>query len=466
MEKHNKNGRPSGDGMSAKEAILPKDGRPPKDYLPLEEALARLCREVTPVSGLELVGLLEASGRILAMDMDAPMDNPPFDRSPVDGYALCGADTREASREHPACFKVVAEIDAGSYYPGTVQPGEAVRIMTGAPIPKGCDVCVRQEDTNYGEDRVEVYVPCRAGMNYCYAGEDFVKGQRMLAAGTKLGYVEISVLASMGVKEVPVYRRPRIALLTTGDELVFPGTPLAPGKIYNSNLFGLGARLRELGFAPTYIRQLPDDGPGAAKVVAEAAKTMDLILTTGGVSVGKKDIIHDVLNLAGARRLFWGIQIKPGMPTLASMVGGVPLISLTGNPFGALATFELLVRPVLSKLCRDDTLPAPKARAVFCGAFQKASPVRRFVRARYTPVDILAPGTDTAGAPEGTVTAPDADAMRAPGISGACGFVTLPEGSHSSGVLASMRGCNCLIDIPAGSSGLCEGTLVDVFLIE
>ena len=401
-----------------------------KDNLSLEEAAACLCREVMPGTKTGMTELLDAVDRILAKDIYAPISNPPFDRSPVDGYAICSEATKGASKSHPACLKVIAQVDAGSYYAKAVEAGQAVRIMTGAPIPPGCDACVRQEDTDYGEDRVQIYVPYDADRNYCHAGEDFVKGQLMLREGTKLGYVEISVLASMGIKEVPVYCRPRIALFTTGDELLLPGEPLSPGKIYNSNLFGLVARMKALGVAPEIVCQLPDDAAGAAEAVREAVKTMDLILTTGGVSVGKKDIIHDVLKLLPARRLFWGVLMKPGMPTLACMAGGVPIISLSGNPFSALATFELLVRPVLARLCRDAQLLPKRTEAVLEGCFKKACPVRRFVRA-------------------------------------ACdnGTVRLPEGSHSSGVLASMQNCNCLIDIPGGSTGLLEHSTVDVILL-
>ncbi len=398
-----------------------------KDNLALEAALDQILDNIRPVTQTEEVPLLEAVGRILAGDMTAHINNPPFDRSPVDGYAVRSRDLSGACREMPIRLSVVAQIDAGMHYEGTVLPGQAVRIMTGAPVPAGCDACIRQESTDYGETVVEIYEECAPFTNYCYAGEDFQAGQQMLKDGSRLGYVEIGVLASMGCGQVPVYKKPRVALFTTGDELIFPGKPLRPGKLYNSNLFGLAARMQELGIRPFIFAHLPDDPELAAKRIREAAGECSLILTTGGVSVGKKDIIHDVIVLLGARRIFWGIAIKPGMPTVFSMLDDVPMISLTGNPFGALTNFELIVRPALARLCRDNFLLPVWSHGLMTGCFEKPSPVRRFVRAIYHR-----------------------------------GVVTLPEGSHSSGVLASMQGCNCLVDIPAGSKAILPGKRVRV----
>lgn len=402
-----------------------------KDNISLERAVEMILEHICPVADVERVPLLDGIGRVLAVDVRAPMDNPPFDRSPVDGYALRSADTAAASKEQPVYLKVAASVDAGGHFPGQVLSGQAVRIMTGAPIPEGCDACIRQESTDYGEETVAIHEPCAPFSNYCYAGEDFKKGQHMLTAGTKLGYVEIAVLASMGQVDVPVYRLPEVAVFATGDELVMPGTELGPGKIYNSNMFGLVARMMELGIRPIIFAQLPDDPAAAAQCISRAAGRCGLIITTGGVSVGKKDIIHDVIGLLGAQRLFWGVAIKPGMPTIFSMIGDAPMISLTGNPFGALTNFELLVRPALAKLCHDDTLVCRRSWAVMADGFLKQSPVRRFVRAMYEN-----------------------------------GTVRLPEGSHASGVLASMQGCDCLVDIPPGTRQLLPGTAVDIVLIK
>ncbi|MCI8513457.1 MAG: molybdopterin molybdotransferase MoeA [Lachnospiraceae bacterium] len=400
-----------------------------RDGVSVEEAVGRILDAVSPIERILELPLLECVGRVLAEDRYAGIDNPPFDRAPVDGYACRAFDTKEASKAKPVVLKVLREIDAGGYFEGTVGPGEAVRIMTGAPIPSGCDVCIRQEDTDYGEEFVRVYEEYAAYQNYCYAGEDFKKGQLMVKAGSRLTYVEIAVLASMGAETLPVYDKPAVALFTTGDEIVMPGKPLRPGKIYNSNLPGLAARMQELGFRPILAKQIGDEGAAVAEEIRNALAIADVVITTGGVSVGKKDILHDALPLLQAERKFWGVAMKPGTPVIFSVYKGKPIISLSGNPFGALTNFELLIRPMLAKLCRDESLIPVRREAVMAAEFGKASHGRRFIRAIYRE-----------------------------------GRVYLPEGLHSSGVLASMRGCNCLVDIVPGTECLKPGDKVSVVM--
>ncbi|MCD8364508.1 MAG: molybdopterin-guanine dinucleotide biosynthesis protein B [Clostridiales bacterium] len=398
----------------------------------LEEAVDCIINHTHKITRTENLPLLSASGRILAKDMITEMENPPFDRSPIDGYACHSADIQDASPEHPAALKVTEEIDAGQFSNRVVQPGEAVRIMTGAAIPAGCDCCVRQESTDYGETVVSVYEAVPAHGNYCDRGEDFKEGIRMLRAGEKLGYVELANLAAMGADTVPVCENPRIALFTTGDEVMEPGLPLLPGKIYNSNYYLLTARLAEFGITPVWSEHIPDDAGAVADAIRRAAAGgADLILTTGGVSVGKKDILHETLQLLNAEKLFWKVRLKPGSPTVFSVFQGVPVISLSGNPFGALANMELLVRPALEKMTGDSIYHMQKTTAILKDPFPKASRGRRFIRARYRN-----------------------------------GEVFLPDGLHSSGVLASMRGCNCLIDIAPGSPALQEGEQVSLWLLD
>lgn len=373
--------------------------------------------QYTPViNETEEVELNKAGGRILAQDMVAEFNNPPFDRSPVDGYACKAEDLAGASSEHPVKLKVMEEIDAGQYSERVVESGQAVRIMTGAAIPKGCDCCIFQEDTDYGEETVEIYREVKQWDNYCFAGEDFKKGTTLLKKGTHIGYVEAAVLAGMGAAKVPVYRRPKVVLLTTGDEVVEPGNPLPAGKIYNSNMTMLSARMMELGIEPFYMEAVKDNPQVMAEKIKEIAEQADMIITTGGVSVGKKDIMHESIRLIDAERIFWRVNMKPGMPTLFSVYenasgGKVPVISLSGNPFGVAVTIELLIRPALEKMMQNPAIGLKEVTGVMADDFVKGIKGRRFIRAYWEN-----------------------------------GRFHLPNGLHSNGVLSSMAGCNCLID--------------------
>ena len=242
--------------------------------------------------------------------------------------------------------------------------------------------------------------------------------------------METGILASMGCAEAVVYRHPKVSVLTTGDEVTSPGQPLQPGKIYNSNLTMLVVRLRELGIRPVLAKTISDDPELMGKALKDAAAQSDLIITTGGVSVGKKDILHKAVQVSGSERVFWRVIAKPGTPVLFSVCEGVPVISLSGNPFGAAANFEMLIRPALAKMTRDESLNPVVSQAVMADPFFKESKRRRFIRG------ILKDGQ-----------------------------VYMPSGLHSSGVLSSLQGCNCIVDIPAGSGALKLGDPVKVVLI-
>ena len=382
----------------------------------VEQAMEQILQYTPVINETEEVELNKAGGRILAQDLVAEFNNPPFDRSPVDGYACKAEDLAGASSEHPVKLKVMEEIDAGQYSERVVESGQAVRIMTGAAIPKGCDCCIFQEDTDYGEETVEIYREVKQWDNYCFAGEDFKKGTTLLKKGTHIGYVEAAVLAGMGAAKVPVYRRPKVVLLTTGDEVVEPGNPLPAGKIYNSNMTMLSARMMELGIEPFYMEAVKDNPQVMAEKIKEIAEQADMIITTGGVSVGKKDIMHESIRLIDAERIFWRVNMKPGMPTLFSVYknasgGKVPVISLSGNPFGVAVTIELLIRPALEKMMQNPAIGLKEVTGVMADDFVKGIKGRRLIRAYWEN-----------------------------------GRFHLPNGLHSNGVLSSMAGCNCLID--------------------
>ena len=395
----------------------------------LEEAVALLLK-TTPLSGETILPLEDSRGMVLAKDIIAGIDQPPFDRSPLDGYALRSADTANASADSPVRLSVAGTLCAGDFSAVAIQSGQAMRIMTGAPVPSGCDCVIKQEETGRERDKVAVYRRLAAHENICFRGEDFKAGSLLLAAGTKLNAAAIGVLSGAGLAEAPALRKPRAALISTGDELVEPGRgkTLPPGKIYSSNLAMLRARLCELGFPPATAIQTGDDPALAAALVKETLAQADVLITTGGVSVGEKDLFNEVFPLLGAEQIFHGVKIKPGTPAMFSLFEGKPILSLSGNPFAAAATFELLGRPLLSALACDVSLLPVKTFAALLSPYGKTAGTYRFVRGRLDN-----------------------------------GQVVLPEG-HSSGQLRSLVGCNCLVEIPPDTP-LSKGCTVGVYLL-
>ncbi|MBT9685486.1 gephyrin-like molybdotransferase Glp [Pseudoflavonifractor sp. MCC625] len=395
----------------------------------LEEARALMTESVRPL-GVEQVSRQEALGRTLAEDVTAPLDQPPFDRSPLDGYALRSADLTGASPEHPVSLRVVETVYAGGVPSRALGPGEAIRIMTGAMLPRGCDCVLQHERTDNGLEQVQIYAALSPHDNYCDRGEDYRTGEVLLPAGTVVDAAAVGVLASAGLSSVPVRRRPVVRVLSTGDEVVSPDLhPLPAGKIYGSNQELLTARLRELGVTDVEGLLIGDDPREVADTMAQLLGECDLLITTGGVSAGDKDIFHEALPLLGAERVFWKVNLKPGTPAMYSLWQGQPILSLSGNPFAAAATFELLARPLLAALTGESRFSLRSRTAVVEGSFPKASPGRRFLRGFYQ---------------EGRVSL---------------------TGKNDSGMLASLVGCNCLVDLPAGSPPVQEGQTVTVLLL-
>lgn len=395
----------------------------------LEEARALMAESVRPL-GVEQISRQEALGRTLAEDVTAPLDQPPFDRSPLDGYALRSADLTGASPEHPVSLRVVETVYAGGVPSRVLGPGEAIRIMTGAMLPRGCDCVLQHERTDNGLEQVQIYAALSPHDNYCDRGEDYRTGEVLLPAGTVVDAAAVGVLASAGLSSVPVRRRPVVRVLSTGDEVVSPDLhPLPAGKIYGSNQELLTARLRELGVTDVEGLLIGDDPREVADTMAQLLGECDLLITTGGVSAGDKDIFHEALPLLGAERVFWKVNLKPGTPAMYSLWQGQPILSLSGNPFAAAATFELLARPLLAALTGESRFSLRSRTAVVEGSFPKASPGRRFLRGFYQ---------------EGRVSL---------------------TGKNDSGMLASLVGCNCLVDLPAGSPPVQEGQTVTVLLL-
>ncbi len=396
----------------------------------LEEAVALLKENAAPI-GTEEVALHDALGRTLAQDIIAEIDQPPFSRSPLDGYALRAEDTVSASKETPVMLSVVDRVYAGQTPSCAVGAGEAIKVTTGAMLPEGCSCVLRQEATDQGEPILAVYESLKAGVNVCHQGEEYRAGAILLQKGTRMDAAALGVLASAGYTgTVEVCRHPLIGLVSTGDEVVSVGThPLPAGKIYGSNEYYLSARLRELGIDRVICVSAPDDPKQVADSLAELSNQCDLIITTGGVSVGEKDIFHQALPLLGAEQIFWKVNLKPGTPAMYSRWKGIPILSLSGNPFAAAATFELLARPLLAELTGETCFETVQTKALLASEFWKPSPQRRFIRGRYQ-----------------------------------CGWVWLPE-EHASGQLRSAVGCNCLVEVPARSGPLTTTDEVTVVLL-
>ena len=396
---------------------------------PVERAVALILQALDVPKNTEKVPLLQAMGRVAAQDVCARVAQPPFDRSALDGYALRAAEIAAAGPETPVTLPISRYLCAGSNPGGPLEPGTAARIMTGAPVPAGADCVLRQEDTESNGQTVTFYARVTARANICFAGEDIAPGKCLAPAGTLLDEVYLGLLAGQGIQTVQVYAKPRVALMPTGDELYSPEKPLVPGKIYDSNGPMLAARLLRLGAEPALLAAGPDDPAALGRKLAELLECYPLVITTGGVSVGDRDHLPQAAEEAGARLLFYGIDAKPGTPALAAEKNGHILLCLSGNPFASFATFELLARPALAKL--QGTAPAPvRVKATLANEFEKASPLRRFVRAKLVG-----------------------------------GVVTLPRGGHFSGGIGALVGCNCLVDVPAGSSDLHAGDEVEVILL-
>ncbi len=401
----------------------------------LEQAVEIILNSVDEMERTQLIFTKEANGRILAEEIYAPFDNPPFHRSPLDGFALRSEDLTGASKAAPKSIQVIDTVYAGGYCNKTVKQGEAVRIMTGAPIPDGADCVIRLEDIEEvpSDEKTCILVDkeLKHNENFCFKGEDVKKDTLLLQKGVKLTYIEQGILSSLGFDQIKVYDKLRAAVFATGDELVPPGIELTPGKIYDSNLLMIYARLCEFGITPIIAKHVSDDPVKVAEAIKMSCKSVDFVVTTGGVSVGDKDIFHEVLPILGAKRLFWKVNLKPGTPAMFAIYEGKPMFHLSGNPFAAATTFELLVRPYIAKAGMDESLYTKRKKVILEDDFIKISKGRRFIRGK---------------AEDGKVSVP-------------------PAAKHSSGMLASMAGCNCLIDIPAGSDELHKGDEVEILLL-
>ena len=385
-----------------------------------------------PVPATERVPLDDACGRIAARDLCARMDQPPFDRSPLDGYALHSADTAGAGEKTPVTLPVVMKLYAGDAPAAALPAGCAARIMTGAPLPPGADCVLMQELTDSGEEQVRIYAQLQPNANVVFRGEDIAAGAPIAAAGTVLTPAHIGVLAGQGIPDAEVFRPLTVGVLATGSELLEAGEAWASGKIYDANGIQNAARLRQLGFAVERTH-CSDDPEEIAARMKELLTRCDAVITSGGVSVGQKDYLPTVLEMLHAEPVFAGVAQKPGSPMIAAQVGEKLVFCLSGNPFAAAATLEQYAVPALLRAAgrrEEDCIPV-HTRGRLTTGFSKSSKGTRFLRARALGGLVEIPGEGNAEA-------------------------------HSSGSLSAMMGCNCLVELPAGSGPVAPGEEVEV----
>jgi molybdopterin molybdotransferase len=387
--------------------------------LTVEEARARILAAITPRAPLpaEAVPLTAALDRILAEDAIAHDETPPFINSAMDGYALRAEDTHNAAHESPVSLRLAGEVPAGRVYAGIVAPGEAVRILTGAPLPAGADAVLQQELTEVTSDTVTVRVAVVSGTNTRPAGGDIRPGMRLITAGTQLGPAEIALLAAAGIHPVQVTRRPRVAIVATGDELAPLGETPHPGQIRETNSPYLIAAVLRAGAEPVPLG-IARDRADEIRAKLNQARTADFILTSGGVSVGDYDLVKQILAEQGSVD-FWRVQMKPGKPLAFGLLGETPLLGLPGNPASAAVTFELFGRPAIRSLLGCTQIERPLVQARLVGSAIERGDRRHFVRVRLA---------SHAGVLEARQTGPQ-DSHLITSLQGASAYVVIDEGT-------------------------------------
>jgi molybdopterin molybdotransferase len=391
------------------------------------EARHIILDRVAPL-GVERAGILESVDRVLAEDLVAPWEMPLCDNSAMDGYAVRAEDCAAI----PATLKVTGYIPAGGEVTGPVIRGCAIRIMTGAPLPPGCDAVVPVEETEGDGDTVRITAPVAPRQHIRFKGEDVATGEIVIPAGTHLQPPEISMLASFGKAIVPVFRRARVAILSTGDELIELGEPPVPGKIINSNTLSLAAAVRQCGAEPIILGIARDDRESHREKLREGLKA-DALITSAGVSAGDRDLVREVLAELGVEQLFWKVDMKPGGPTAVGMYGAVPVFSLPGNPVSTMVTFELFARPALLRMMGHRRVMRPFVKAILREEARKKPGKVNFLRVQVTVQDGK--------------------------------FVASTAGEQHTGILRTMVRANGLVLLPQEASVVSAGSEVDLMIL-
>ncbi|MBQ8831507.1 MAG: molybdopterin molybdotransferase MoeA [Oscillospiraceae bacterium] len=400
---------------------------------PCYERARELLLSNVSTADTERIPLSECGGRVLAQDLIAQENVPAFDRSPYDGYALRAEDTALASKEHPVTLQILEEIPAGAVPTEEITAGTAAKVLTGAPIPQGADVVVMYEKTEFTDDTVTLFAPLMVGDNIVHAGEDIQKGAVLAKRGTVIDPGLAGTLAAQGVSMPLVYKVPKVAILSTGSELVEANDVPGPGKIRNSNRYMLEAALSRLGCEAVYLGIAVDTVEGISKLLMQGVAECDAVITTGGVSVGDYDLTPAAMEAIGADILLRGVDMKPGMACAYGTKDRKFLCGLSGNPASALTNFYAVALPALKRLTgRREFLPQ-EINVVLLDGFKKKSPATRFLRGRLDLKD-------------GTVC------------------MELPK-DQGNVVLSSTIGCDVMAVVPAGSGPIEAGAVLKGFLI-
>jgi len=384
-------------------------------------------------AGVEIITLSESLGRIIARDITAGFPVPPFDKSPFDGYAFRGEDTELATKEHPVVLRITEELPAGIEPTKEVTSGYAAKILTGAPIPQGANSTIKYEETEFDDEVVRISSPVKPGTNVVSAGSDIPEGAKVAACGDKITPPLMGMLASSGQAEVSVYRRPRAALINTGTELIELGQALRPAKIYNSNMYTLLGYFRSLGLDAYSAGVVPDDPDIITERITTELSHADIVVTTGGASVGDYDYLVRAAEQMGAEILFWKARIKPGGSVVAFTLDDKLVLSLSGNPGSAVMFLLRCALPYLKKLCGFKDCILEPIDVFLQQPFQKTSERNRLVRGNLEFID------------------------------GRACFVEF--GAQGGGEMSSFASADLLMEIPANSPSLAEGSLVKAWRI-
>lgn len=398
----------------------------------IDKAIEILLEE-TKTNDKVSIPLMDSLGFVLGETILSDVNIPPFDRSPLDGYAVRAVDIEGASKEIPITLEVIDNIPAGHVSLKELSQNQSMRIMTGAKIPAGADVIIKYEDTEFTDENVKIFTPLRENSNIVKMGEDIKIGDIVLNEGTIIDSPEIGILSSLGRSMIEVYRKPKIAILSTGDELVDIHEKLSPGKIRNSNSYTMASQIIKLGAEPVILKVCNDTIEEIRARLEPVLSWADIIITTGGVSVGDYDVVKEAFADLGAKVLFWKVNMKPGTPIAVAKLGEKLLIGLSGNPAAAYITFEQFVRPVILKMMGKVNLKLLEVDSILENNFNKKSNQNRFVRA-YTYYK---------------------DGKH---------HTRIPD-KHSSGVISSLSGTNSLILIPSNSGPYATGQLIKVQLL-